>query len=70
MSGGSTAVQRLISPAVGTLGRRRGGCRLIMLIVGFDDVLHEFVTDYVAFIEVDKLNAFDVAQNIADLDQA
>jgi len=41
-----------------------------MLIVGFDNILHQLVTDHVPFIEVDEFDALDIAQNFPHLDQA
>ena len=40
-----------------------------MLIVGFDDVLHQLVADHVAFVEVDEFDTLDVSQNLPNLDQ-
>ena len=41
-----------------------------MLIVGFDNVLHQLVTDHVALVEVDEFDPLDVAQNLPHLDGA
>lgn len=41
-----------------------------MLIVGFDNVLHQLVADYVPLVEIDEFDALDVAQNFTHLDQA
>ena len=35
-----------------------------MLVVGLDDVLHELVSNDVSFIEIDELDAVDIAKNI------
>src|SRR3990167_5676703 len=40
------------------------------MIVGFDNVLHQLVTDHVTLVEIYELNALDVAQNLPHLDQA
>src|ERR1051325_9826215 len=41
-----------------------------MLIVGFDNVLHQLVTNHVPLVEVDELDALDVSQNLPYPDQA
>jgi len=40
------------------------------MIVGFNNVLHQLVTDHIPFVEVDESYAFDVSQNFPHLDQA
>ena len=41
-----------------------------MLIVGFDNVLHQLVADHVPLVEIDEFDALDVAQNLPHLNQA
>ena len=41
-----------------------------MLIVGFDNVLHQLVTNHIPLVEIDEFDALDVAQNLPHLDQA
>ena len=41
-----------------------------MDVVGLDNHLHQLVAHDVFFVEVDKLNAFDVGQNSFSFDQA
>ena len=41
-----------------------------MLIVGFDNVLHQLVTDHVPLVEVDEFDTLDVTQNLPHLNQA
>lgn len=40
-----------------------------MLLVGFDDVLHELVPDDIAFVEIYELDAVDVAKNLPHFDE-
>ena len=51
---------------------QRGRIRRVhrMSIVGFDDFLNEAVPHDISLIEVDKLDAGNVLQDVADLDEA
>ena len=41
-----------------------------MLLVGLDDVLHKLVPDDISFIEIDELDAVDVAKNLPYFDES
>ena len=62
-----------MSPRRGAASRLSGpwlGLTLtLMLIIGLDDVLDQFVTNHVTFVKVDETDAFHMAQNVAHFDQ-
>src|SRR5690348_7180352 len=56
-------------PAPGLRRLRTRLARVLMLIIRLDDVLNQFMTNDVTLVEIHELNAFDVAEDIADFDQ-
>jgi len=41
-----------------------------MLLVGLDNVLHKLVPDDISFIEIDELDAVDVAKDLPYFDES
>jgi hypothetical protein len=42
---------------------------LLVLVIGFDDVLHELMPHDITLIKIHEANAFHVAKNVANFDQ-
>ena len=49
---------------------QRGGPRLLVVVIGGHDVLHELVPDDVAALELDELDVLDADEDVAHLPQA